>query len=73
MAALPSSRPPKPPIEVAELSQILAHARDICEAVGPWRGTVILLVAIIKSRQGFASIAATVSIVGGIIYHSVVK
>lgn len=42
----------KPPPAESDLSQILSHAASCREAYGLWFGTLIMLVAITKTRTG---------------------
>jgi hypothetical protein len=52
---------PKPPIE-SDLSQILSHAPACRAAYGLWFGTLIMLVAIAKTRQGALGVATAVGL-----------
>jgi len=63
-------KPRKGPAAESELSQILAHARACREAFGPYLGAFVVIVTVVKARPGYVGIASTVSIIGGIVYHS---
>ena len=62
----------KPPVE-SELSQILAHARACREAFGPYLGALVVVVTVVKARQGYVGIATFVSVAGTVAYNMFLK
>jgi hypothetical protein len=68
-------KPPKPKPSPAEsdLSQILSHAMTCRQAYGLWFGTLIMLVALSKTRTGAVGLFAAGSLVVPIIRQQFLK
>jgi hypothetical protein len=66
---LPVSKPPSktPPVE-CELSQVMAHAPALSQALGPRLAVLVLMFGLAKTRYGSFGIAAIVTAVGGVMF-----
>ncbi|MGY8635825.1 hypothetical protein RAD15_25475 [Bradyrhizobium sp. 14AA] len=74
MSELPVPRKPvKPPPVECELSQVMAHAPALSEALGPRLAALILMFGLAKTRYGSFGIAAIITAVGSIAYKMIVK
>jgi hypothetical protein len=63
----------KPPPVECDLSQVMAHAPALSQALGPGRATLVLLFRLAKTRRGSVGIMAALGIVGTFLYNSYLK
>jgi hypothetical protein len=62
-------KPAKPPPVECELSQVIAHAPALSQALGPRLAALVLMFGLAKTRYGSFGIAAIVTAMGGIAYN----
>jgi len=63
----------KPPPVDCDLSQVMAHAPALSQALGPGRATLVLLFGLAKTKRGSFGIAAAVTAMGSIVYNVFLK
>lgn len=61
-------KPTKPPSAECELSQVMAHATQLSQALGPRLAAVVLMFGLAKTRYGSFGIATIVTAVGGVAF-----
>jgi hypothetical protein len=66
-------KPAKPPPVECDLSQVMAHAPALSQALGPGRATLVLLFGLAKTKRGSFGIAAIVTAMGTGIYNLLLK
>jgi hypothetical protein len=61
-------KPAKPPPGECELSQVMSHARELSESLGPRLAALVLMFGLAKTRYGSFGIATIVTAVGGVVF-----
>jgi hypothetical protein len=66
---VPKKQPAKPPPVECELSQVMAHAPALSQALGPRWAVLVLVFGLAKTRYGSFGIATIVTAMGTVAYN----